>query len=239
MAYDGSGVFKRLYSWVADATAGLDILADRMDIEMDGFATGLSNCLTRDGQAGMVAAIDMNGHKIIDLADPTNDQDAVTKKFAEGLIQGQIPSGGIIMWAGTIAAVPAGWKLCDGNNGTPNLTDRFVIGAGAAYAVGVTGGKFAITEVPAHDHDLGTVAVTSGGAHTHVQQVDGVDQDRANAVGNMVSGTNVGNGLRASTVSTQSGGAHTHPLTGKVASAGVASVDITPPYYALAYIMKV
>lgn len=83
MAYDGSGVFNRLYNWQADAAAGINILADRMDAEMDGFATGLSICLTRDGQAAMEAPLNMGNFKLINLADPSADQDAVTKKFLE------------------------------------------------------------------------------------------------------------------------------------------------------------
>ncbi|HTF21021.1 MAG TPA: hypothetical protein VK658_23260 [Chryseolinea sp.] len=50
-----------------------------------------------------------------------------------------MPVGGIIMWYGSIGSVPNGWALCDGNNGTPNLQDRFVVGAGSSYAVGATG----------------------------------------------------------------------------------------------------
>ena len=51
-----------------------------------------------------------------------------------------IPSGAIIMWSGSIGSIPAGYYLCDGQNGTPNLKDRFVVGAGNTYAVGNTGG---------------------------------------------------------------------------------------------------
>ena len=40
-----------------------------------------------------------------------------------------IPTGGIIMWSGTIANIPTGWALCNGTNGTPNLQDRFIVGA--------------------------------------------------------------------------------------------------------------
>lgn len=83
MAYDGNGVFNRLYNWQADAAAGINILALRMDNEMDGFATGLSTCLTRDGQAAMEAPLDMGGFKMINLANPTNPQDAVTKNFLD------------------------------------------------------------------------------------------------------------------------------------------------------------
>lgn len=43
-----------------------------------------------------------------------------------------VPTGGIIMWSGTIASIPAGWSLCDGSNGTPDLTDKFIISVASA-----------------------------------------------------------------------------------------------------------
>ena len=51
-----------------------------------------------------------------------------------------VPSGGIIMWSGSIGSIPSGYNLCNGQNGTPNLQDSFVVGAGNTYAVGNTGG---------------------------------------------------------------------------------------------------
>ena len=51
-----------------------------------------------------------------------------------------IPAGGIIMWSGSIGSIPSGYYICDGNNGTPDLRDRFVVGSGNTYAVGNTGG---------------------------------------------------------------------------------------------------
>ena len=51
-----------------------------------------------------------------------------------------VPSGGIIMWSGSIGSIPSGYYICDGTNGTPDLRDRFVVGAGNTYAVGNTGG---------------------------------------------------------------------------------------------------
>jgi hypothetical protein len=40
-----------------------------------------------------------------------------------------VPSGAIVMWSGTVASIPQGWLLCDGQNGTPDLRDRFIKGA--------------------------------------------------------------------------------------------------------------
>ena len=50
-------------------------------------------------------------------------------------------SGMILLWSGSTGNIPSGWVLCDGNAGTPNLQDRFVIGAGNSYSVGATGGS--------------------------------------------------------------------------------------------------
>ena len=59
----------------------------------------------------------------------------------------------IMIWSGSAASIPVGWALCNGGNGTPNLQDRFVVGAGSAYGVGVTGGsKDAV--VVEHSHGL-------------------------------------------------------------------------------------
>ena len=61
------------------------------------------------------------------------------------------------MWSGAIVDIPAGWKLCDGTLGTPNLRDRFVVGAGTTYAVDATGGDVNHTHAftsDLHNHDL-------------------------------------------------------------------------------------
>lgn len=63
MAFDGNGVFVRLYNWVNDAAANIKIRADRMDNEMNGFATGLSTCITKDGQTTITADLPMAGYR--------------------------------------------------------------------------------------------------------------------------------------------------------------------------------
>jgi hypothetical protein len=42
--------------------------------------------------------------------------------------KGTVPKGAILMWSGAPEAIPAGWTLCDGTNGTPNLSGRFIVG---------------------------------------------------------------------------------------------------------------
>jgi len=51
-----------------------------------------------------------------------------------------VPSGGIIIWSGAATAIPSGYALCNGSNGTPNLQDSFVVGAGNSYSVNAGGG---------------------------------------------------------------------------------------------------
>lgn len=74
---------------------------------------------------------------------------------ASGLV-GVFSTGMIILWSGAVGAIPAGWVLCDGNNDTPDLRNRFVVGAGDSYAVDVNGGEASHTltvgEMPAHKH---------------------------------------------------------------------------------------
>lgn len=85
MAFNGSGSFARLYNWVSDRNAAIKIRADRMDAELDGMATGLSTCITKDGQTTITQDIPFNNKKITGLADATGDADAVNRQTALAL----------------------------------------------------------------------------------------------------------------------------------------------------------
>ena len=88
-------------------------------------------------------------------------------------------SGMIILWSGAVNAIPSGWILCDGNNSTPNLQDRFVIGAGNSYSVGATGGATTDSvsisvsisgntgNVNSYGNGSGQPGGNNGGPHTH------------------------------------------------------------------------
>ena len=152
----------------------------------------------------------------------------------------RVPTGGIIIWSGSAAAIPTGWLLCDGTSGTPNLRDRFVVGAGFTYAVGATGGAATVTlttaQVPSHTHEFSATTDTQG-AHTHTVSFD-TRASTATITLNTVSSTNA---AAVSTVSatTSSAGAHSHGISGTTGSAGSGSAhENLPPYYALCYIMK-
>jgi hypothetical protein len=132
-----------------------------------------------------------------------------------------IPAGFIGLWSGAANAIPAGWALCNGANGTPNLVDKFVLGAGTSTpAVGATGGsKDAI--VVSHSH----TASDSGHTHSLPSTYWGGGGGRAGQ----------GGGLGESSSSTS--GTGNANIT--VASAGQSGTNANlPPYYALCYIMK-
>jgi microcystin-dependent protein len=171
-----------------------------------------------------------------------------------------IPSGVITLWSGAIGAIPAGWLLCNGTSGTPDLRDRFVVGAGSTYAVGATGGAATVALVeanlPAHTHTVnGTTGLVSND-HTHsgTTSTDPGHTHTYEGVGTF-GGTGAlseTRGASASSASTNTGGAHAHTFTTggisanhthtfSATSSSVGSgtaVAILPPYYALCYIMK-
>lgn len=136
---------------------------------------------------------------------------------------GTIPVGGIIMWSGAIDVLPAGWALCDGqtSNGTvtPNLKDRFIVGAGQSYGVGATGGadlkNITIEHMPSHQHGY----IDRVSAH-----YDGWLQAHDGPTGHMIVNPNGSRDLGGFLTSAAGGGA---------------LFDVRPQYYALAFIMRV
>ncbi|MBP2631267.1 MAG: hypothetical protein H6Q70_1895 [Firmicutes bacterium] len=124
-----------------------------------------------------------------------------------------VPVGFIGLWSGSIDAIPSNWALCNGENNTPDLRDRFVLGAGNRYVVGGAGGETTHTltadEMPAHFHSVMEYAGPSG-----------------------VSGaTAYNNHINANTNAASSNG--TSIVGGNQAHNNM------PPYYALAYIMRI
>ncbi|MDR9392671.1 MAG: hypothetical protein RI554_11670, partial [Trueperaceae bacterium] len=75
------------------------------------------------------------------------------------------------MWSGSVVSIPSGWLLCDGTNGTPDLRDRFIVGAGGAYTVNDTGGADSVqlsgSEMPSHSHGSGSLQTDYAGSHSH------------------------------------------------------------------------
>ena len=140
-----------------------------------------------------------------------------------------IPTGMISLWYGSIGSVPVGWYLCDGTNGTPDLRDRFVVGAGSTYSVAATGGS-ANAIVVSHTHTATSTVTDPSHSHTMIA----------------ISGASLGGGSETiprtpNTNTTFTTNAATTGITVATtnASTGVSGTNANlPPYYALAYVMK-
>ena len=90
-----------------------------------------------------------------------------------------MPSGGIILWSGSIVSIPSGWYLCNGANSTPDLRNRFIVGAGDSYAVNDTGGAASVTlssaQIPVHTHSGNTGYTDVNHYHNGTVDSGGVD----------------------------------------------------------------
>lgn len=129
-----------------------------------------------------------------------------------------VPTGLIAIWSGSTGSIPSGWLLCNGTNGTPDLRNSFILGAGSTYSVGQTGGS-ADAIVVSHTHTV----TDPGHVHNTASTGSGTLQNAA------ASGD-----LNATTSTTNSA------VTGiSLQSSGTSGTNANlPPYYALAFIMK-
>lgn len=190
---------------------------------------------------------------------PTAAAGTNTTQIATTAFINQMFSGIITMWSGSVASIPVGWYLCNGSNSTPDLRDRFVIGAGSNYAVGATGGsKDAI--VVAHNHSSGVNSVDHGHSvsgytggqttdHSHgipgsgalcvnAGSTPGYDNGGLYANIGLAQYTNGTTNDHAHYFSADTGGQtqnHNHSISTEGSSGTNANL---PPYYALAFIMK-
>ena len=170
----------------------------------------------------------------------TSTTQIATTAFVATAVAAAIPSGGIIIWSGSVASVPSGWYLCNGSNGTPDLRDRFVVGAGSTYAVADTGGS-ANAIVVSHTHTATSTVTDSG--HTHLNGI--CDDSTVPFLSPSTSGLSGSGGLVQGAGETRNyQGVTSSSSTGitvatTTASAGSSGTNANlPPYYALAYIMK-
>lgn len=173
-----------------------------------------------------------------------------------------VQSGFIIEWYGNVGSIPPGWKVCDGTNGTPNLRDKFIAGAGLSYAVGSQGGLATVTlttaQLPTHSHPVTLAGTDAQGSHTHPVSLSTVGNHThpfspsrgvrigpgytsqagwsgatLNPIGSVPAHTHTSSNLPA-------GGDHTHTVSLSLAntSGGGNAHENRPPYFALLYLMK-
>lgn len=168
-------------------------------------------------------------------ANGTNTTQIATTAFVDNTVTNRVPTGVITLWFGSLVSIPAGWALCNGANGTPDLRDKFVVGAGSTYAVSATGGS-ANAIVVSHTHTATSVVTDPGHNHadstfnrllqvTNTQTATTVDNSTGEP--NLTSSGNIQSNTTGITVATT------------VNSTGTSGTNANlPPYYALAYIMK-
>jgi hypothetical protein len=148
--------------------------------------------------------------------------DDSTKLATTAFVRDIIPTGVIVMWSGSIASIPTGWLICDGSNSTPDLRNRFIVGAGSTYSVAGTGGS-ADAIVVSHTH---TATVTDPGHFHAIVYEPGAVPSGA--------GRNGVGGTTAFDTDTKTTG-----ITVSNSTTGSSGTNANlPPYYALAYIMK-
>jgi microcystin-dependent protein len=167
--------------------------------------------------------------------------------YANGEIVQLAPIGMIVLWSGSAASVPTYWSLCDGANGTPDLRDRFVVGAGSTYAPGATGGSAAVSlnssHIQGHTHSFSwsnpsiSASTDAGGNHTHLYSFREKETKRRRGPYSVWRGT--------IDSATSSAGNHSHSFNTNINfnintnNAGSSSGhENRPPYYSLCYIMR-
>lgn len=170
------------------------------------------------------------------------DADKLDGQHFSDLLAAVMPLGAIMIWSGTSSNVPDGWHIADGGTYgglvSPDLRDRFVIGAGGDYAVGATGGPATYNgtitptgTVTIGDHQLTTAELP---AHTHAFT------EYYSAFYGTPYGTSplqsAAIGSTTATIQEQTDGDGTHGHTGSTAS--INGVDARPLYRSLYYIMK-
>lgn len=158
----------------------------------------------------------------------------------------EIPIGGIILWSGNETSIPINWQLCDGTNGTPDLRNQFVVGAGGTYDVGDTGGEsqhtLTINEMPSHNHtadiNINSSNVTIGDAIWNNSDLVNLEKDIVSPLSSAIRGLTF-------TGDNDNYLNHTHTLSGNFTSSATINNsgnsqphNNMPPYYALCYIMR-
>ncbi len=189
--------------------------------------------------------------------------DVQARVLNERIKQNSVPKGAIMMWSGSLSNIPSGWALCNGSNGTPDLRNKFIVGAGDDYVIGNNGGKKEITleekYLPPHSHTRGSMEITGSLVNTdtteHLTYSDGVKSSGALSTSAPKGSDNSGIGASAGASiqeiyfkASDGWTGNTSVYGGEVVSTdsktGVETretqkLDIRPPYYALAYIMKI
>lgn len=139
------------------ATFASDVTQAKSDFTVTGTLTAKKLTLTDSLSAASVSVSGgIGGATLTTSSDATVKGNLTVNGTLNGI--GLVPVNGIIMWSGS--TVPSGWALCDGTQGTPDLRGRFIVGAGngSGYSVGSIGGenfhRLTVDEMPSHKHSV-------------------------------------------------------------------------------------
>ena len=179
---------------------------------------------TLTGAASAIATTPAAGDNSVNIA---------TTAFVQTALSGAFIPGMIMLWSGSSASIPSGWLLCNGSSGTPDLRNRFVVGATSTYAVGATGGS-ADAVVVSHTH------TDAGHTHTDAGHLHTLTQIPNNSNVNIRTGFyDKCLGATPTSYTTDTGYANIQTGYANIQTAGVSGTNANlPPYYALCYIMK-
>lgn len=171
----------------------------------------------------------------------------IVRKIGGG---GQLIKGIIMAFSGTFDngypvnpdtnAGDAGWHICDGTHGTPDLRGKFILGASNNHAVGSAGGEenhvLTVEEMPSHSH---TGTTSTNGNHKHGGLGENVDDSPFGIYDNNRNhyGSEGGIDQDNAIFNTSTDGDHNHTFTTDNTGGGAAHNNM-PPYYTLSYIMK-
>lgn len=138
---------------------------------------------------------------------------------------GVVPIGTVVMFNAAFSGIPANWQLCDGTNGTPDMTEQFVYGTNTEGELLDTGGQ-ADAIIPNHTH-----TTNSTGSHTHT--IDSADENHR--CGPRNAGTS--KGICGTVTSMNAAGNHTHTVLDPVGGESVTDKNL-PPFIKLAFIQR-
>ena len=259
-----------LLTKVRDKITGHAGTSDIVDGLLLKAAIDVASNLPEDGTIVSDAAIERAMAVEVDRRDAAIGE--LEQRLDARLKRHEVPIGGIILWSGVENAVPKNWIICNGQQGSPDLRNRFIVGAGADYVAGQIGGALRqqSSSDGNHDHPLNidieghalTQAEMPAHSHFSVAQItnhSGINIDIRRAVAHVATGIQwsgpgrsinnedyVLGGTRKMpntglTSNTGASRAHTHNAAGSLGNSGnhSHSLDVRPPYYAVAFIMRI
>jgi hypothetical protein len=233
----------------------------RSSVYADNLVGGATNSIAIQSASGVTGFLGVGTSGQVLAIDPGSGSPAWTNPTVGSIsdaiaaaISLAIPMGVVLLWSGSVGSIPTNWSLCDGTNGTPDLRDKFIVGAGSSHAPGETGGT-ADAIVVSHSHTASSSASSSASSnatsvvtdpqHHHTittpfgpgnQSYSGGGAGNFGGVNNSWQSTDESTGI---TVATSVSTNVTTNVTTTVDTAGSSGTNANlPPYYALCYIMK-